>query len=360
MCYLGVSLAATLLAEGALRVILDALEAHFLEYGYRSTVLGLDGILPQYRALFYIILGVGVFALSFFLFVRKDTRYMRKILEKTDQIASGSFVGDIAVSGNDELGCIATNINQMQQTIRQVMERERMAERTKNDLISSVAHDLRTPLTSIIGYMGWIREQTDLDEATRTKYINIAYDKAKRLEQLTNELFDFVKQEHNELKLHYANLDLVQLLGQMLDEMSPQFVKYDIVVTFHHDVSQAFLSGDGELLARLFANLLNNAVKYGREGKQIIVEMEKHLDRITTRITNFGHVIPKEEITHLFDKFFRTERSRSRETGGTGLGLAIVQQIVELHHGTVGVKSDLQGTVFTVDLPVRQEEQVVG
>lgn len=284
---------------------------------------------------------------------------MRKILEKTNQVAKGNFTGEIAVSGKDELGCIAQDINMMQETIKETMERERLSERSKNDLISSVAHDLRTPLTSIIGYMGWIREQKDLDAETRNKYVEIAYDKAKRLEQLTNELFDFVKQEHNELKVHVATLDLVQLLNQMLDEMSPQFVKYGIVISFRHDVTQAYVEGDGELLARLFGNLLNNAIKYGKEGKQIITEVEKHLEYVAVKVTNFGHIIPKDEIGNLFDKFYRTERSRSRETGGTGLGLAIVQQIVQLHHGKVSVKSDMQGTVFMVELPIKQSNQEI-
>ena len=238
------------------------------------------------------------------------------------------------------------------QNIKEIMERERIAEHTKNDLVSSVAHDLRTPLTSIIGYLGWVRTRTDLAEETRNHYIDIAYQKALRLEQLTNELFGFVKLEHKEMQLHLGKLDLVQLMEQMLDEMTPSFVKNELQVEFLHAEHAIFLEADGELLARLFGNLLNNAVKYGKEGKQIRVSMEKEGEYVVTRVINYGRIIPKQELDHIFQKFYRTEQSRSRDTGGTGLGLAIVQQIAELHHGQVRVKSDLQGTVFEVELPV--------
>ena len=173
-----------------------------------------------------------------------------------------------------------------------------------------------------------------------------------RLEQLTNELFGFVKLEHKEMQLHLGKLDLVQLMEQMLDEMTPSFVKNELQVEFLHAEHAIFLEADGELLARLFGNLLNNAVKYGKEGKQIRVSMEKEGEYVVTRVINYGRIIPKQELDHIFQKFYRTEQSRSRDTGGTGLGLAIVQQIAELHHGQVRVKSDLQGTVFEVELPV--------
>ena len=145
---------------------------------------------------------------------------------------------------------------------------------------------------------------------------------------------------------------LVQLMEQMLDEMTPSFVKNELQVEFLHAEHAIFLEADGELLARLFGNLLNNAVKYGKEGKQIRVSMEKEGEYVVTRVINYGRIIPKQELDHIFQKFYRTEQSRSRDTGGTGLGLAIVQQIAELHHGQVRVKSDLQGTVFEVVLPV--------
>ncbi len=146
-------------------------------------------------------------------------------------------------------------------------------------------------------------------------------------------------------------------MEQMLDEMTPSFVLNDLTVKFRHTEDSMVIEADGNLLARLFANLLNNAVKYGKEGKQIRVEVEKSGVYAVAKVINYGHVIPKNELGAIFRKFYRTEQSRSRDTGGTGLGLAIAEQIVELHHGEIRVRSDLQGTVFEVELPMQQTQK---
>ena len=304
-----------------------------MNIGYRSAWIGPGGLRPSVRTMILTAAALLSFCLTFYFLMRETIRYIGKILEKVKEISAGDFDHPIEVKGNDEFSVMAENLNTMQQNIKEIMERERIAEHTKNDLVSSVAHDLRTPLTSIIGYLGWVRTRTDL-------------------EQLTNELFGFVKLEHKEMQLHLGKLDLVQLMEQMLDEMTPSFVKNELQVEFLHAEHAIFLEADGELLARLFGNLLNNAVKYGKEGKQVRVSMEKEGEYVVTRVINYGRIIPKQELDHIFQKFYRTEQSRSRDTGGTGLGLAIVQQIAELHHGQVRVKSDLQGTVFEVELPV--------
>ena len=278
------------------------------------------------------------------------------LLTCIEQIAQGDLEIEVPVEGNDEFTGMAKSLNTLQQNIREIMERERIAEHTKNDLVSSVAHDLRTPLTSVIGYLGWVREQSDLDDETRQKYIDIAYSKARRLEKLTNELFGFVKLEHREMALHLIPLNLVQLMEQMLDESTYSFVQNQMKVQFVCKESAIQIQADGDLLARMFANLISNAVKYGKEGKLLRIEMEADEENAVTRVINYGHVIPREELDLIFRKFYRIEQSRSQDTGGTGLGLAIVQQIAQLHGGSVRVSSDLRGTVFKVTLPLRQEE----
>lgn len=358
--YIVVSGLATLGAEWILWKILYRIEYRFRISGYRSILFGPDGMRTEYRYVICFLVGLFTFILCFYLLMRESIHYINRITEKVKDISQGDFDNPIDVRGNDELASMALNLNQMQKNIKDIMERERVAEHTKNDLVSSVAHDIRTPLTSILGYLGWIRDRGDLDEATREKYIEIVYEKAKRLEQLTNELFGFVKLEHNELKIHVSKLDLIQLMEQMLDEMTPSFVKHEIAVKFEHPQPSLCIEGDGELLARLFGNLLSNAVKYGKEGKQIRVRIEQTADWVVTKVTNYGHVIPRAELDAIFRKFYRTEQSRSRNTGGTGLGLAIVRQIAELHRGEVRVKSDLQGTVFEVDLPFQQTQGKVG
>ena len=290
-----------------------------------------------------------LFLVGYYAALSKTANYLKNIGDGIDNVLSNSKQ---PIELETELEPIAEKLNTMKMTLARKERMAQESEQRKNDLVVYLAHDLKTPLTSIIGYLGWVRTRTDLDEETRNHYIDIAYQKALRLEQLTNELFGFVKLEHKEMQLHLGKLDLVQLMEQMLDEMTPSFVKNELQVEFLHAEHAIFLEADGELLARLFGNLLNNAVKYGKEGKQIRVSMEKEGEYVVTRVINYGRIIPKQELDHIFQKFYRTEQSRSRDTGGTGLGLAIVQQIAELHHGQVRVKSDLQGTVFEVELPV--------
>ena len=359
-CYIIISALVTLAVEGTVIFFLSKMEGYFRRTGYRSVMFGPDGMRPEYRGIILVAFGIVTFVLCFYLWIRDTLAYINLIIEKVKDISEGDFDNTIEVRGNDEFASMAQNLNQMQKNIKEIMERERVAEHTKNDLVSSVAHDIRTPLTSILGYLGWVHDRKDLDEATRDKYIEIVYNKAKRLEQLTNELFGFVKLEHNELKIRTNRLDLIQLIEQMLDEMTPSFVNYEIEVQFHHPQQAVWIEADGDLMARLFGNLLNNAVKYGKEGKQILVKMEQTSDWVVTKVVNYGHVIPKDELDSIFRKFYRAEQSRSRNTGGTGLGLAIVQQIAQLHHGEVRVKSDLQGTVFEVDLPLYQPQKKEG
>ncbi|MGN1141944.1 MAG: sensor histidine kinase [Oliverpabstia sp.] len=350
--YIFISVIVTVAAEALTSLLIYRISSELRFMGYRSSLIGPDGLNPAVRGWILLLMGILVFVLCFYYLIHDYMKYIRIIANGIKDIAQGNFDTEIPVRSLDEFGEMASYLNQMQDNIKEIMERERVAEHTKNDLISSVAHDLRTPLTSIIGYLGWVREQPDLDEVTRRKYLDIAYRKAQHLEQLTNELFGFVKLEHREMSLHVGILDIRQLLEQLLDECYPSFEKYGLENEFFCQEERILMEGDGNLLARLFENLLNNAIKYGKDGKLIRVELEKKKESAVIKVINYGYVIPEQEIGKLFRKFYRVEHSRSQDTGGTGLGLAIVEQIVQLHHGTISVKSDLQGTVFEVVLPL--------
>ncbi len=350
--YIFISVIVTVVVETLTSLLIYRISSELRFMGYRSSMIGPDGLNPAVRGWILLLMGILVFVLCFYYLIHDYMKYIRIIANGIKDIAQGNFDTEIPVRSLDEFGEMASYLNRMQENIKEIMERERVAEHTKNDLISSVAHDLRTPLTSIIGYLGWVREQPDLDERTRRKYLDIAYRKAQHLEQLTNELFGFVKLEHREMSLHVGILDIRQLLEQLLDECYPSFEKYGLENEFLCREERIMMEGDGNLLARLCENLLNNAVKYGKDGKLIRVELEKKKESAVIKVINYGYVIPEQELGKLFRKFYRVEHSRSQDTGGTGLGLAIVEQIVQLHHGTISVKSDLQGTVFEVVLPL--------
>ena len=158
--------------------------------------------------------------------------------------------------------------------------------------------------------------------------------------------------KYGKVSMKVTKVDIVKLLSQLLEEFYPNFMDKDLAYELQSNVPAKMINADGNLLARLFDNLINNAIKYGAEGKRIVVKIHATESIVTVSVTNYGYVIPKEELPLLFEKFYRVEQSRSSNTGGTGLGLAIARNIVDMHGGTIGVTSDLNGTVFTVRLLV--------
>ena len=302
--------------------------------------------------LVYVVSGILLFSVTFLLLQEPSIRYISHISDAIQNISEGDLNTTIDVIGDDEFSSMAANLNKMAEDIRQLMEKERESERTKNELITNVAHDLRTPLTSIIGYLELLAGNTRIDPEVQHKYIEIAYGKSKRLEKLIEDLFGFTKLNYGKMSMHVAQLDLVKLLGQLLEEAYPNFAEKNLSYDLQSNVPAKMISADGNLLARLFDNLIGNAIKYGADGKRVLVQIFAGEEVVTVSVTNYGYVIPPDELPLIFNKFYRVERSRSSSTGGTGLGLAIAKEIVDMHGGTIGVTSDLNGTVFTVKLQV--------
>lgn len=302
--------------------------------------------------LLYVLAGIATFSITFLLLQRSSMNYITSLSTAIRNISEGDLNTTVEVVGDDEFAAMAANLNKMVEDIRQLMDKEREAERTKNELITNVAHDLRTPLTSIIGYLELLSGPTKLPQEMEKKYINITYTKAKRLEKLIEDLFGFTKLNYGKVSMKIGKVDIVKLLSQLLEEFYPNFMDKNLAYELQSNVPAKIINADGNLLARLFDNLINNAIKYGAEGKRIVVKIHATDTIVTVSVTNFGYVIPKDELPLLFDKFYRVEQSRSVNTGGTGLGLAIARNIVDMHGGTIGVTSDLNGTVFTVRLQV--------
>ena len=311
-------------------------------------------ILEQHTAvvILYVLFGILIFSVTFMLLEEPGIRYMGRISDAVESISQGNLGTEVDVTGDDEFSAMAANLNKMASDIRTLMEKEREAERTKNELITNVAHDLRTPLTSIIGYLELLAGNTKVPAEMEHKYIEIAYSKARRLEKLIEDLFGFTKLNYGKIAMHVGQLDIVKLLSQLLEEAYPNFVEKNLSYDLQSNVPAKTISADGNLLARLFDNLIGNAIKYGADGKRVLVKIHAEDDTVTVSVTNYGYVIPADELPLLFNKFYRVEQSRSTTTGGTGLGLAIAKEIVDMHGGTISVSSDLNGTVFTVKLQV--------
>lgn len=311
-------------------------------------------ILEQHLAvvILYVLVGIVIFSVTFMILEEPGIRYLGRISDAVQSISQGNLNTEVDVTGDDEFSAMAVNLNKMSSDIRKLMDKEREAERTKNELITNVAHDLRTPLTSIIGYLELLAGNTQIPQEMQHKYIEIAYSKSRRLEKLIEDLFGFTKLNYGKIAMHIGQIDIVKLLEQLLEEAYPNFEEKNLSYDLQSNVPAKIISADGNLLARLFDNLIGNAIKYGADGKRVLVKIHGEEDTVTVSVTNFGRVIPADELPLLFNKFYRVEQSRSATTGGTGLGLAIAKEIVDMHGGTIRVASDLNGTVFTVKLQV--------
>lgn len=304
-----------------------------------------------------VIATICFFIIYFLLFIKQIVKDMTYISDRIIDIADGKSDEKIIIERQDEIGEIAGRINEMTEQINQLIKSERDALQSNKDLIACVAHDLRTPITSVKGYLDLALDTKHYDLEQRQKYVRIAQTRANRLEYLIHDLFNYTKLMSGEITLHRSKIDLVQLVEQMVEEFYPLFQEEELECTTKYNISYLEMNMDGELIARAVQNLLSNAIKYGKDGKHVYVELECLEQEVQIRVTNYGLVIPEESIKHLFDKFYRVERSRNVKTGGTGLGLNIAQEIVHLHGGRIQVTSGASGTCFTIALPLHKEEE---
>lgn len=305
------------------------------------------------------------FTVYFLLLSKKMMDSLGELSKGIGEISSGNFDVAFTIRSDDELSYMAEGLNRTIVELKKIIAKERDEENGRKEFITSIAHDLRTPLTSVIGYLQLVMAGTESGDENpeskrRNDYARIAYDKAMRLQRLIEDLFSYTKTDSAEMILHLDEIDMVKLMEQLIDECYPSIQDADLQVEFSKTSEAMPVVLDGELMARAIANLLTNAIKYGKDGKKLVVELERENPRsdLKIRIINYGRIIPKEDISHIFDKFYRVDESRSSETGGTGLGLAIAKNIVDLHKGKITVKSDMSGTVFEITLPKEKSENI--
>ena len=223
------------------------------------------------------------------------------------------------------------------------------AEDKKNDLIMYMAHDLKTPLTSIIGYLTLLSDEKDISKESQQKYIKIALDKSLRVEDLTNQFFDITRYNLQNMPINKQEINLVYLLRQVIDECYPMLEKRNLKCEFK-SIDKVMYYGDGDKLARAFDNLLKNAINYSYENTTIEIELEQKEEKISIVFKNKGNKIPEYKLEKIFEKFYRGDDSRASSTGGAGLGLAITKQIIELHQGKIYVKNDSEYIEFFIEL----------
>lgn len=291
-----------------------------------------------------------VFIVSFVAITNKKMKYLDEIASGLKIIASGNLNYRIKEKGTDEIKNIAYNINYMAKEIGEKIYAERVAEKTKADLITNVSHDLRTPLTSVMGYIGLVIQERYKDEKEMKEYLNIAFSKAERLKLLIEDLFEYTKLNNDGISLSKNKVNLSEFLSQLIEELTPLLDEHKLTVCRKFESEKIIVSVDTSKMLRVFENLLTNAIKYSYKPGEILVGLYEKDNNAIVVFENKGDHIPKEKAEKLFDRFYRIDESRNTTTGGSGLGLAISKNIVELHKGKIWAESFGNNVSFYVQL----------
>jgi two-component system sensor histidine kinase VanS len=292
----------------------------------------------------------GMFLLLLLIFyyaLSRMTKYFNEISAGMDQLVEES---DRAITLSAEMNFMAEKMNRIKSILEKRNRDAKEAEQRKNDLVVYLAHDIKTPLTSVIGYLSLLDEAPDMPQEQKAKYVGITLEKAYRLEQLINEFFEITRFNLQTIVLNKEKINLPFMLQQMADEFYPILTpqKKQVSVNVPDGLT---LWGDADKLARVFNNILKNAIAYSYDQSVIDISAVQQEKNIVITFTNQGNPIPLQKLDTIFEKFYRLDSSRSSHTGGAGLGLAIAKEIVTSHNGTITVESGEEHTVFTVTLP---------
>lgn len=286
--------------------------------------------------------------LSLYRMIKKIFSYINAIVESSNNW----FTKDTDyITLPDELSDLEKKLNYLK---RESLTNEKLArenEQKKDELIIYLAHDIKTPLTSMIGYLSILNEMDDMPKKQQEKYIKIALDKSYRLEELINELFDVARFNSEKIILEKEKLNLNLMLAQIIDDFYPTLSELNKKIELNNE-QQIMLVADPDKLGRVFNNLIKNAINYSAENSNIRINVRKNEYNIIVDIINEGRQIPKEKLDQIFEKFYRLDSSRISKTGGSGLGLAIAKDIVQLHGGQIKAISSEKETLFRVELPL--------
>ena len=293
----------------------------------------------------YIYIGI-VLAVIIYRFISKYVDGMNEVYKSLDLILKED---NETIKLPSEVNEFSDKLNDIKYDYILSKKKAKEAEDKKNDLIMYMAHDLKTPLTSIIGYLTLLTDEKEIPRNLQEKYMKIALDKALRVEELTNEFFDITRYNLSSMPINKQNINLSYLLEQLVDECFPMLEEKHLKCDLEAEEKVMYL-GDGDKLARAFGNLLKNAISYSFENTTIEINLKENDDKIFVSFRNKGEKIPKYKLDKIFEKFYRGDDSRTSVTGGAGLGLAITKEIVELHEGTIVVKNDDEFIEFDIIL----------
>ena len=292
--------------------------------------------------IFYMIIFIGIT----FIVTRNMSQKMLEIMKSVDKIIKEP---DKEIKLSNDLILLENKLNKIRLDLITSQNAAREAENKKNDLIMYMAHDLKTPLTSVIGYLNLLTDEKDISKQSQEKYIKIALDKALRVEELTNQFFEITRYNIQDMPISKQKLDIPFLIEQLVDECYPMLQERNLKCKITKP-EHLYYEGDGDKLARAFGNLLKNAINYSYENTNIEIKINEENEKIKIVFRNKGDAIPEYKLEKLFDKFYRADEARQSSTGGTGLGLAIAKEIIELHKGKIMAKNDGEYIEFAIEL----------
>lgn len=299
----------------------------------------------------FFLLFVIVTIMFFYIFTRRIINQMKEINENITLISEGNFNIKVPVATKDELGQIASNINVMSNRLEDLLKKERENEKTKNDMISNISHDLRTPLTSVIGYVELMQKLEYKDKEVCDNCIDIILKKCNELRNLVEDLLEYTSISYKGFKLKTESMSIKDLIEQVMVSFIPTLESAGMDFNIKAPNEKIFVNGDISLVVRLFENVINNSIFYGKKGKKINVEIITINNIVSVKIINYGNKIPVEDQPYVFERFYRGDKSRNSNTGGKGMGLAIAKSIVDAHKGSIKVASDDNETSFEILLP---------
>lgn len=326
-----------------------------------SLDMGLTWVLDRYVEHYYLIYrGLYVYMVGLILWVVCILYLTYKLLKKVVnyvyelQAATGKLFDKSVdyIELSPELSEIAININRLKQEAENNARLAQENEQRKNDLIMYLAHDLKTPLSSVIGYLTLLHDdEQQISQELREKYLSISLDKAERLEDLINEFFEITRFNLSNITLEYSRVNLTRMLEQLTYEFKPMFLEKNLKCELEI-APDTMIKCDVNKMQRVFDNLLRNAVNYSFDDSTIHIAVKQNGENLCIQFTNCGNTIPKEKLVRIFEQFYRLDVARSSRSGGAGLGLAVAKEIVELHNGTITAKSENEQIEFTVTLPL--------
>lgn len=302
----------------------------------------------------FLLIFIPLSFMFFYLLTKRYSIYFNEISVGIHYLSRGDFTHQIQIKSNDEFRDIAHDINLASEKLKQAVERGDFSESSKDQLVVNLAHDLRTPLTSVLGYLDVILKDESLTKEQVRHFLIIAFTKSQRLERLIDELFEITRMNYGMLPVEKKRINLTDLLNQLKEELYPLLKKKHLVARMDCAPYLPILA-DGEMLARVFENLLTNAIRYGYDGQYVDINGFIDVDEVVVQVVNYGHSIPPDELPYLFDMFYTGDKARTHQEDSTGLGLFIAKNIVEQHNGTITAESSVIKTIFEVRLQKESE-----